>query len=249
MLNLLQIVEEAVVGTGVRAPSSIVSGNEIARQLLRLSNTIVKEIATRHKWEALNTEGTFTAVSTELQFAMATQFPYFREMINNTFWNRTKQSRVRGALSAEEWQRVQATNVSPSTSYYRVRGGNLYLSGGYDTGDTMTFEYISKKVVLAVDGTTTRESFEADTDVPLLDDQAMILGLRWRWRHEKGLEYSEHFRAFEERIEFLRGGDSEAETLSYTPRRVRGHEDVVGITSTVSEAPPDWSMDSTDLSG
>jgi hypothetical protein len=62
---------------------------------------------------------------------------------------------------------------------------------------TMAFEYKTANWVLASDGTTGKSAYSADDDAALLDEQIMTIGLIWRWRQVKGLEYAEDFRLYE----------------------------------------------------
>jgi hypothetical protein len=47
---------------------------------------------------------------------------------------------------------------------------------------------------------TDQRIWTADTDVPLLPDDCFILGLIWRFRKAKGLEYQEDFNTYEEEV-------------------------------------------------
>jgi len=76
------------------------------------------------------------------------------------------------------------------------------------------FEYESKYAILAVDGTTTKEFFTADTDTFLLPDQLLLMGLRWRWLREKGLDYGELFNAYERQVKDAMGRDGGKKSLA-----------------------------------
>jgi hypothetical protein len=46
-----------------------------------------------------------------------------------------------------------------------------------------------------------KQTFSADDDLPLLDDDLIYLGVVWRYRYSKGLEYAEDFRIYNEAVE------------------------------------------------
>lgn len=215
--TLLEVVTEALVGTGVSAPTTIIAGNALAQQLRRIADTTAFDIAKRHMWEPLKTEATFSAIASETQFTLKTNYPYFSKLVPATIFNRTLQQQMR-PLSAEQWARLKADGVQPASEYYRVRAGAFLMLGSFALNDTIAFEYITTKIISNTNGVTTYERFTNDTDYFLLDDMALVLGIRWRWRYEKGYEYGEQMREYEDRIAYVFGGDSEAETLSMTPR-------------------------------
>lgn len=43
-------------------------------------------------------------------------------------------------------------------------------------------------------------TLDADTDTPMIDARVLMLGIRWRYLHSKGLTYNEDFRTYQMRI-------------------------------------------------
>ena len=240
-MTLLQICQEALRTTTVAAPSSIVASTAAGQKLLSLANTTGKDIASRYDWEALKQEATFTTIAPATQFAMATEYPELKKIVEKTMWNRTRQERVFGPLNAEAWQRIQAVDVAPPSLYYRIRGGSLLLAGTWDAGETIAFEFISKEWVSNATSTNTFEAFQANDDYPLVDDQLMVLGVRWRYRESIGMEYAEAFRDYEMRLETLIGDDAERETLSLTRRRSEFDLGTPNADVTITTNSPDFS--------
>lgn len=218
-LTLLQICEEAMEGTGITAPSAIVSGDDTAQQLLRLANTAGDFVAKAGDWQGLITEANFTVVDTDVQVTIASEWADIRKIIDNSMWNRTQQCRVHGPLSSQAWQRVKATSVAPARLFYRIRGGQILLIGNRIAADTIYFEYVSKNWVSNAAGNSFSNRFAVDTDFPRFDDKALMLELRWRFRAEKGLEYAEQMRDAQEYVAERLANDKPAETLNLSPGR------------------------------
>jgi hypothetical protein len=62
-------------------------------------------------------------------------------------------------------------------------------SSSGDYPGTLTFRYITENAVEDENGATKR-LFTANTDVPLIDDDRLIiLGTKWRWQQAKGFDY------------------------------------------------------------
>ena len=73
----------------------------------------------------------------------------------------------------------------------------------------MAFEYASEG---AVQGNSTatptaKAFFTRDDDTFLLNKTLLLLGLRWRWKEEKGLPYMESFRLYESAVAEAAGAD------------------------------------------
>lgn len=220
-MTLLEICIEALEEVGVDPPSTITSGGDLGRQLFRIANTTGRDIAGRHKWQELQTEGSFTSVATEEQITIETEFPGLREILPNTMWNETQREPLIGPLTPAAWRKVQADDFTPSFPVFFIRGGKLYFPGEPTAGETIKFEYLDKRWVMSNDGMTYYERFQIDTDKPRIDDHAMVLGVRWRFLQAKGFEYGEHFRAYEDWISLRKGENKPFETLNMSPRATR----------------------------
>jgi hypothetical protein len=51
------------------------------------------------------------------------------------------------------------------------------------------FEFVSKAPVVAADGITYKQYFTVDTDLCMFEDRALIMGLKWRFFAQKGLNW------------------------------------------------------------
>jgi len=96
---------------------------------------------------------------------------------------------------------------------YRLRGGKLLVNPTPAAGHTWAFEYVSKNWLLGIDGTTYKQYATLDTDTILLPEDLVLMGLRWRWKKEKGLDYAEDFEEYENQIKTDLGRDGGKETL------------------------------------
>lgn len=225
-LSLLEICQEALEGIGIDPPSAITAGGDLGNRLLGLANASGQAMATRHDWQALRTEGTFTTTaSQEEQANLTTDFPNARKFLDETFWNRTQQRRI-FRLSPQAWARIKSDGVSPSSLVYIVRGNRvLFPSDTVVGGETIAFEYIDKRWCSNAAGTTFYRRWSGDTDIPRLDDHLFVLDIRWRFLQSKGLEYGEQFREFQDYLHQKIGEDEPRETLSLNPNvRSEGYD-------------------------
>ena len=96
---------------------------------------------------------------------------------------------------------------------FRIRGGHLLINPVPTASLNWFFEYISKNWILGIDGTTYKQFFTLDTDTILLPEDLVLMGLRWRWKKEKGLDYAEDFRTYELQVKDAVGRDGGKRTL------------------------------------
>lgn len=140
-----------------------------------------------------NTNST-TLTGTALKFgkdtyAIPADFDWFN---NDTMWDRTNQWKLFGPDSPQldQWERsgiVPSTprrhfrKLGPFANTYRLWPPPFEISNPLQ----LVFEYLSLNAVQATGGTY-KQYFTADSDVPLLDDQAIIMGIKWMFWEIKG---------------------------------------------------------------
>ena len=90
---------------------------------------------------------------------------------------------------------------------FRQRGNDLLMMPIPNAGDTYAFEYICNTPVVDANGTTFRTKFLADDDEALLDEEAVTLGIIWRFKKAKGLDYAEDFRTYQMQVHQLKARD------------------------------------------
>jgi hypothetical protein len=131
----------------------------------------------------------------------------------NTIWDRNLSEPVYGGVSGRDWQAIKATNVTGPRYQFRIRGGKLLANPVPTAGHTWAFEYISKNWITDSTGVTYKQYFTADSDLMLLPEELLLMGLRWRWKKEEGLEYAEDFRSYEMQVKDALSRDGAKRTL------------------------------------
>ena len=197
-MSLLTIIQRACDRLTIPRPTAVVASTDQATlNLLGLAQEEGKELSARAAWQAITTEKTFTTVAAALQTsAVPADFDWY---IPETMFNRTSRRQVYGPLSQHEWQQIQASLTTLVNPAFRFRGNNILISPTPTAGQTVAYEYVSKNWCESSGGTD-QPSWAADTDVGLLDEELMVLGVIWRFRKSKGLDYAEEFRTYENRV-------------------------------------------------
>lgn len=143
-------------------------------------------------------------------YSLPSDFDY---MIPETAWDRGYRWQLLGPLQPAEWQ-VLKSGLSPTGPRRRFRffGGSLYLDPIPFDSNTLVYEYYSTSFVLQASGAKTN-TFALDNDTYLLPDDLLILGLMWRWRRAKGLDYTQEQETYQRRYDAEIGRAASARAL------------------------------------
>lgn len=199
-MTLLSMIKNAADAIGVTRPDVVISSTDPnVRTLLSLAQTEGRELAERYSWPELQTEATHTTLAAELQGIMATIAPGFNYILNGTFWDRTLGQPVTGPLTPQEVQALKARVATGPYSSYYIRGGSLYAYPAPSAGNTWAFEYQTDYFCQSSGGTD-QSAWAADTDVGVLDENLMQLGITWRFKKKNGFDYSEDYRIYEQKL-------------------------------------------------
>lgn len=198
-MSMLSIITTYCQRTGLPVPTFVAgSTDKQVVQILALLNEVGEDLCDRWSWQALVEEATFTTVAGEDQGAITTLAPNgFLRILNETIFNRSLRLPIFGPLRADQWQGLKALPTTGPFYKYRIRGGHLYFNPAGTAGQTCAFEYVSSMHVVQADGTRL-SAFAVDTDTSVFDERLLIAGLKWKWKYEKGLDYAEELRRFEE---------------------------------------------------
>ena len=223
MTSILSLCQDAAAELSLAQPATLFgeSATDEGLKLLRQLTRTCRSLSARFDWQKLRREHTFTTVALQAQ-TTATPIPTdFQRFVQGSVWNRTTTWRVEGPLTPMQWQAEQAANVTRSEPAFMIRNGLWLFTPTPNAGDTIAYEYITKYV--GNDGASTeRTAFADDDDEAYFDDEALILGIVWRYRKSEGWDYSEEFREYEMHVynAFKMDGGRERLILSGPGERV-----------------------------
>ena len=139
----------------------------------------------------------------------------FDFMISGTQWDRGYRWQVFGPLTPQEWQ-VLKSGLSPTgpRRRFRLMNGLYYLDPIPYDSNLLVYEYVSANFVNSGGLTTSpTNAFTQDTDTYVLPDDLMILGLQWRYKRAKGLDYSQEYETYDDALQRELGRDTGSRTL------------------------------------
>ena len=215
-MSLLSVVQDACRRIGIVVPNAVVSSSDPQlMQLMTLLNQEGQALSQRFDWQVLRKEATFTGVADDDQGALTTLAgDDFLYIITDTFWNRSLRRPVYGSLDPQDWQMLKASPQTGPFQQFILRGGHIYMLPNPAASQTLAFEYKTANWVLASDGVTGKSAYSADDDAALLNESIMTIGLIWRWKQVKGLDYAEDFRLYEQQVNDAIGRDKAPTSIS-----------------------------------
>lgn len=179
---------------------------------MALANREGKNLARSFDWQAICKQTTFVTVATETQAgAVPADWDKF---IPDTFFNRSQMLPVLGPITPQEYQAIVA--LPAVMSYYllyRQREGAFLITPAPTAGETIAYEYRSNQWCESAGGTP-QTAFEGDTDVALLDEQVITLGLIWRFKAAKGVGYDEDHQTYTRELDKAKARDGGTGTLN-----------------------------------
>ena len=197
-MTLLTTVQTACELLTIPSPDTVMGNTDYqVAQLRGLLKVVGVDLLDKHDWAPLITAATFTCGASNAQ----TGYPpaaFERMSDGSEMWNDTTNWRIDGPVTAQEWTALLVQSVATLPQHWRMIDGvfNIYAP---KSGDTIRYEYISKYWILQ-SGTTPADAFLADTDTFKLPELLLSLGLVWRWKQAKGVDYAEDLETFNSKL-------------------------------------------------
>jgi len=202
-MSLLTIISGTEHGAAalcnLPSPTSIINSTDPnVPLLLRLANQEGRELARRHDWQVIKVAYTVATLGAELQTALPSDFDRF--MPKPDIWNRSIGLRYDWADDTE-WESIKALAVTAgSPGWASLLGNALYITPAPTAGQTLAFRYMSTKWCQSA-ALVAQTYWQADTDTALIPEYLISLGIVWRYKKSKGLDYAEDMTTYEREVD------------------------------------------------
>lgn len=168
------------------------STDQVALEMADLANEVASDIAASHDWRALTKIHSLVGGSESYALPQDYDRMALASEIDDGaswFWGYTPFD------SVNDWMRFKSgTYPILSPGGWIILGGELLFYPA--ARENAQFPYISKEWARSEDGTP-KAQFTADNDTFALPERLMTLGLIWRWKAQKGMDYSEDMATYE----------------------------------------------------
>ncbi len=193
---LLTAMQSAAIRLVGQRPSVFFGASgQLEVELCDLVNEVANDVVEYADWQGLTKVATVTGDGVTTEFALPSD--YRRQLLRSDLQD----------LESWAWGYTRITDINDFL--YQQAVGFTFVPGGWilfdnklqfapapSDGATATYPYISNNYATASDTLEPKVEFTADTDSFALSERLLTLGLVWRWREMKKLDYTGDQEAF-----------------------------------------------------
>ena len=144
--------------------------------------------------------------------------PDYETITDNTHWDKTKHWQMLGPVDAQQWQWLKSGYISTGPRVrWRILGGEFQIWPPYNTQEYLGFEYRSKGFVRDSAGNV-KNSFTADTDTTVLDDDVIALATKLKYFQIKSFDTTALNQDYIRYLNVAKANDKGSATLSFAPQ-------------------------------
>ena len=152
----------------------------------------------------------------------------FRRLVDDTLWDRSRFWQMRGAMTPQQWQLYKSSPIGRASIQRRWRirvpsGSAVGTAPTFsidpiptDNGSQLVYEYVSNAWCKSSGGTP-QTLWAADTDIGILDEYLIGLGVKWRMLERLGMDFSSAREEYERLVDQALGADGGAPVIDMTP--------------------------------
>lgn len=203
-MSLLTAVQRVARQTGLTPPSSVMgSGEETWLQMVEWAQETVDDLAIRHDWRALHGTSAITGDGTTTDFALPSDFARLSKMPALSLDGSLSGFWPTGPVDDPRFISAQTALIGWPGRAYKIEGGYVKFATAPASGELYTLSYQSSKPIYSIGSGTPTNIAEwlYDTDTLRISERLLRLGLAWRWKAAKGLDYAEAMSSFERFLE------------------------------------------------
>jgi hypothetical protein len=193
-MSVLSTCQDAATKLSRPRPTSLFSTTDpfAAELLLAAKETAESLLTEEHDWRALTKMATCQGDASTVIFPFATIAPDYERMVEGAELHslRYRNATFRWAKDLDQWLFFMDNLLVGSPGNAVILNNALQIFPPMPVNDTARFFYISNLYANSASGTP-QAAFAADTDTFALDEKLLRLGIVWRWRANKRLEYAE----------------------------------------------------------
>lgn len=184
-------MDDAAIECSIPRPSSWVSAtgtNEVT--LTQFLKRTADELIRRNDWSQLL--GTQTISGTgDASYDLESDYLRLAGGDNAVYENAPNDRPCIPVYRPGDWVELQERNWAGVQRFYFLSGSGIGFFQALPSGGTVTLSYVKKHWLTASDGTTPSNEWTVDSQVSLLPGHLLTLGVIWRFRRHKGLQYAD----------------------------------------------------------
>lgn len=193
-MTILEILNDVLSQSGFLERGAFANSTNVDdKQMFAIANRVSYEIVNFYTWTELRQEHDIDLVDGTLRYDLPSDF---RDFIPDSCWEEDGSRQAEFPVPDARWFMYKFSSFSDGGTLRMRKYGNELEVHDPSTGDSFSFEYISKNAIEDA-ASTAKERFTVDTDTWLLDDQLLTLGVQAHWQQTKLMpSYREHMQNY-----------------------------------------------------
>ncbi len=221
-MSFLTAAQSAAIKLIGQKPTAFFSEtDQFSLEICDLANDVAQDLVRAHDWRALTKLQTYTGDGTTQGFALPSDYD---RMVSGgevfrpdwVSWHYVR------ASDLNQWYMLLIGAPAVTPGFWIILDGDMQFWPVIPTGDSADWYYISKNIVRDSGGTA-KAAFTSDSDTMVLDEDLLKLGLIWKWRAQKKLDYGEEMAEYEKVLAEISGRDKGARVLAEGRLRAPGN--------------------------
>jgi len=191
-MSVLSVCQEAAIELNQAQPTSLFSNTDkLALELRTQANNAARAISQYYDWQQLTKLATLTGDASATAFDLPDDYDRMpkKAAVHSSSWINAN---FYPARDLDNWLYLQEENFSGMPGTWIILGGQMQIYPAISATETARFYYISKNYA-----GPDKPAFTTDADTFVLSEYVLKLGVIWRWRASKRLEYAEDMRNYE----------------------------------------------------
>lgn len=223
-MTVLSAAQSALVRLIGQRPSTVFSSTaSTSIEIADLVTEVGVDIMKSHDWSALTKVKTITGDGADTSFPLPADYDRMKLAQgvsdgSSWFWGYTRSPDMDTWIALQNGFYLGAT----PPGWWIMLGGEIQFQPAPATGSTASYPYISKNIAVGEDSVA-KAGFTKDTDTFVLDERLLTLGLIWRWRQQKRLEYAEDMQTYEIAVSQAQARDGGSSVIRSNSRHRPGN--------------------------
>ena len=165
-----------------------------------------------------NAQTTTTASSVDFTQQIYDLPSDYSALIDRTAWDSTRRWLMLGPSTPQEFQWLQQGYISTGPRIrYKLQNNKFNTWPSYATNERLAFEYRGNTIIVGSDGVTPQSTFQADTDLIIINEQLLVLFTKLKYWQIKGFDTQDVAMEFDRHLAISKSLDSSAKIISYAP--------------------------------
>lgn len=183
--TVLALASDAADELGMQRPITLFGadeGDNYGRKALRAVTRTCRYLIATWDWQICRRTHEWQTAATEAQpLGKPTDFERY---VPDTFWHSGLRREVHGPKTPGEWERYTSGIQVAADPIWYEEGGVIYVKPQPRLNEVLRYRYISNSVGLTAAGARIAR-FGDDADVPLWDDELLLLGTVFHYRQSE----------------------------------------------------------------